>query len=257
MPFKPVLPPIRNLILPDPGWVFVDADFDRADAQIVAWSANEPELKRIMQEGQDVHSENAAWVSALARTTVPRQAMKSGVHLTNYGGKAATLATTLGITKPHAAAFQAYWFERFPGVKRWHEETKLKLRLSHQLRNVWGFRRFYFERLNTEQAVDLLLPQALAWLGQSGVAIAINHAMKQVRRTFPRSDVQLKLQVHDSLLLAVRAELCPAIFPAIIQAMRVEVPFDDPLYIPVSLKWSDLSWGHVHAWQPQSIERAA
>lgn len=255
MPFEPNLPPIRNLILPDPGWVLVDADFDRADAQIVAWSANEPELKRIMQLGIDVHSENAAWVHALTHIPVTRQKMKSGVHLTNYGGKANTLANTLGITKPHAAAFQAHWFKRFPGIKRWHEDTKTKLRLTHQLRNVWGFRRFYFERLNTEAAVDQVLPQALAWLGQSGVAIAINHAMKQVRREFPRSDLRLKLQVHDSLLMAVRQELCPEIFPHIIEAMKVRIPFDDPLYIPVSLKWSDTSWGHVHNWDP--TEKAA
>lgn len=256
--FEPDLPPIRNLILPDPGWVLVDADFDRADAQIVAWSANEPKLKTIFQQGLDVHSDNAEWITLQSGITVPRQKTKAAVHLLDYGGKDNTLAATLGVSKTSATAFRRYWLGRFPGIKRWHEDTKTRLRLTHQLRNVWGFRRFYFERLNTEAAVDQMLPQALAWLGQSGVAIAINHAMKQVRRAFQRSDVRLKLQVHDSLLLAVRQELCPAIFPDIIRAMRVRIPFDDPLYIPVSLKWSDRSWGHVQSWHPpQPPERLA
>ena len=65
MPFSPNLPPIRSLIQPDPGWVLVDADFDRADAQLVAWSANEPRLKVIFQSGMDIHTENAARIYGL------------------------------------------------------------------------------------------------------------------------------------------------------------------------------------------------
>jgi DNA polymerase-1 len=183
-------------------------------------------------------------------TKAQRQAMKAGVHLTNYGGKPRTLGITLGVPTARAQWFQSYWFHRFPGVRAWHDETRVSLRLTHQLRNVWGFRRFYFERLNTEQAVESLLPQALAWLGQSGVAIAINHAMLQVRSKFPRSDLRLRLQVHDSLLVQVRRDLCPDIFPAILDAMRVRIPFDDPLTIPVSLKWSPEDWGHVRSWKP-------
>jgi DNA polymerase-1 len=247
MPFQPDLPPIRSLIKPDPGWVLVDADFDRADAQIVAWSANEPALKVIFQEGLDVHTENAALVSGWAKKVVSRQALKAGLHLTNYGGKARTLAATLGTTIAIAEAFQHYWFGKYPGIRRWHESTLTLLRLQHYIRNVWGFRRFYFERLDGHNA-EALLPQALAWLGQSGVAIAINHAMLQVRAKFPRDSVRLKLQVHDSLLLEVREDLCPGIFPEIIQAMQVRIPFDDPLYIPVSLKYSPSSWGEVHKW---------
>jgi DNA polymerase-1 len=247
--FSPDLPPIRALVKPDPGWVLVDADFDRADAQIVAWSAREPELKQIFQAGTDVHTENAALVyhdGDTGRVTkAQRQAMKAGVHLTNYGGKARTLGITLNVPTARALWFQSYWFHRFPGVKRWHDETRSRLRLEHSLRNVWGFRRFYFERLNTEQAVESLLPQALAWLGQSGVAIAINHAMLALRARIPRDQLRLRLQVHDSLLVEVREELVPDIFPTILDAMRVRIPFDDPLYIPVSLKWSAESWGAV------------
>jgi DNA polymerase I len=251
--FKPKLPPIRSLIKPDPGWLLVDCDFDRADAQIVAWTADEPELKRIFQTGHDVHTENAAYVWHGGDTAKvkphERQRMKAGVHLTNYGGKARTLAATLQVSMADAMNFQGYWFERFPGIAAWHQSTKVDLRLQHCVYNIWGFRRFYFDRLNTEAAVESLLPQVLAWQGQSGVAIAINHAMKQVRARFNRADLKLRLQVHDSLLLEVREELCPAIFPDIIDAMKVLVPFTDPLYIPVSLKWSAVSWGAVKSWR--------
>ena len=260
------LPPVRRLIRPDPGFVLVDADFDRADAQAVAWYADELELKHVFQTGVDIHQENAAWIyypsewtynTPLAFSKVTpdqRQRSKNGIHLTDYGGKARTLASTLNTTVHRAEEFQSYWFDRFPGIKRWHTSVDQRLRLAHCVYNVWGFRRFYFDRIDTKT----LLPQALAWLGQSTIAVAINKAMLRVHHELP--EAQLLLQNHDSLLMQVPARLAPAIFPVILDTMRVKVPFDDPLFIPLSLKWSEESWGQMRKWSPpaaKEINRAA
>lgn len=234
------LPPIRQLILPDPGYVLFEGDFERADAQFVAWYADEPELKAIFQAGHDIYTEEARIIHSRPITLDERQRMKNGTHLTNYGGKARTLASTLGVTVAQAEQFQARWFSRFPGVKRWHRQVYQKLQLSHSIHNVWGFRRFYFERVD-----EHLLPQALAWLGQSGTAVTINKAMLEVRKL---PQVQLLLQIHDSLLGQVLAPLAQEMFPHIVLKMMVQVPFLDPLCIPVSLKWSDRSWGHMEKW---------
>lgn len=236
------LPSIRQLILPDLGFILVEVDFERADAQFVAWYSVEPELKHLFQTGHDIYTEEALWVYETAKI-IPdqRQRLKSGVHLTDYGGKARTLASTLGVTVKRAEEFQSRWFGRFPGIQRWHRMTFHALQLKHHIHNIWGFRRFYFERVD-----EGLLPQALAWLGQSGTAVTINKAMLRIYRELP--DCQLLLQIHDSLLLQVRQELAPAIFPSIIDAMRIEVPFTDPLTIPVTLKWSDKNWGSMKPW---------
>jgi DNA polymerase I len=238
------LPPVRQLILPDPGFVLVEGDFERADAQFVAWYSNEPELKHLFQTGHDIYTEEALWVYETAKI-IPeqRQRLKSGVHLTDYGGKARTLASTLGCTVKRAEEFQARWFGRFPGIKRWHRQTMQKLQLTRCIHNIWGFRRFYFDRID-----EGLLPQALAWLGQSGTAVAINKAMLRVYHELPQ--IQLLLQIHDSILGQVKQDLAPAIFPAFINTMRIKVPFDDPLYIPVELKWSVLNWGSMVKWSP-------
>ena len=247
----PNLPAIRRLYRPDPGYVLVDGDFDRADAQFVGWESDEPELKRIFQLGTDIHTDNAAWLydkantlsaGKLGVTQEERQRAKNTIHGIHYGAKARTTASTAGVTVNRAEQFIENWFKRFPGVPRWHNRVKHQLQLSRQIHNIWGFRRFYFDRL------DNILPQALAWLGQSGVAITINKAMLRINQELP--EAQLLLQVHDSLLMQVPAELCPAIFPVIVEKMRVVVPYKDPLVIPVSLKYSRQSWGNMTKWTP-------
>lgn len=253
----PELPAIRRLIRPDPGWVLVDADYERADAQFVAWEADEPDLKHIFQSGLDIYTDEAKW---LYRTPTirpaQRQALKSCVHAADYGAKARTLASTAGVPVARMEEWlEQRWIGRYRGLGRWHNKVDTQLRLTRQVRNAWGFRRFYFDRIDSHT----VLSQALAWLCQSGVAITINRAMLRFHREL--LEVRLLLQIHDSLLMQVRAADAPAIFPVILEKMRIEVPYADPLVIPASLKWSDRSWGEMEKWTPPAaappLRRAA
>jgi DNA polymerase-1 len=255
----PDLPPIKRLFKPDDGFVLVDVDYERADAQFVAWESDESELKRVFQLGTDIHTENAAWLyqkansltaGKLGVTQEERHRAKNTIHGIHYGAKPRTTASTAGITVARADAFIEIWFTKFPGIHRWHNRIKHQLQLSRTVYNPWGFRRFYFDRL------DNVLPQALAWIAQSGVAVTINKAMLRIDRELP--EAQLLLQIHDSLLMQVPAGLCPAIFPVIMEKMRVVVPYKDPLVIPCSLKYSKTSWGEMIRWIPgQEMKDAA
>lgn len=236
------LPSIRRLILPDEGMTLVDADLERADAQFVAWEADEPELKHIFQTGLDIYTDEATWLYGPTRSNSEsrerRQRLKSVVHACNYAGKGRTLASTAGVTVAKMEEWiNKRWYGRFPGVPKWHKRVERRLRYERQVKNVWGFRRFYFDD------VDKVLPQALAWLGQSGVAVVINKAMLRIRAEVPAS--QILLQVHDSLLQQVPTDRVEELVPVIMEKMKIVVPYDDPLVIPVSVKRSDVSWGDV------------
>lgn len=56
---KLVLPNVRKLIIPDPGYAIYEADLAGADAQVVAWEAEDDDLKSAFRAGLDVHSKNA------------------------------------------------------------------------------------------------------------------------------------------------------------------------------------------------------
>ena len=223
------LPAIRKLFIPDPGYLIADIDLDRADAQVVAWEADDPILKQMFREGVDLHSENAKAMG------VPRPKAKAGIHAINYGVQARTLASTLGITVAEAEAFINRWFQIHPWIAEWHERTMNQLMTSHTVQNAFGYRRFYFDRPQG------LLPEALAWVPQSTVALVINKAMVNLRNNL--SWCQSLLQVHDSLVVQFpRSYLNRR--EEIQKEFLVEVPYEDPLVIPVGMKVSDKSWGH-------------
>lgn len=53
------LPNIRKIFIPDPGYVVFDCDLAGADAQVVAWEADDEDLKRAFRAKLDVHAHNA------------------------------------------------------------------------------------------------------------------------------------------------------------------------------------------------------
>lgn len=225
------LPNIRDLFVPDEGYILVDMDLDRADAQVVAWEADDEELKQAFREGVDIHSENAK-VLGCSRTMA-----KQAVHATNYGVGPRTMASILGITVREAEMFRKRWFEAHPKIKEWHYRVEMQLNKTRMVRNKFGYRKVFFGRLEGS------LPEAIAWIPQSTVACVINRALVKIAEALSEDDVQILLQVHDSLVLQVREDKVDELLPRIKKLAEIVVPYDDPLIIPVSFKVSKGGWG--------------
>lgn len=238
---KPILvhfPDVRKMFIPDPGKNIADIDLDRADAQVVAWESDDEELKRMFREGADIHLENAKTIFGNPRLTKDsreRKLAKAGVHATNYGASARTLARALGITVRQAENFQRRWFAAHPGIAEWHSSVEASLQSTRSVRNKFGFRRYYFDR------VEGILPEALAWIPQSTVAIVINTGFYRIDQQLDEVDVLL--QVHDSLVIQYPRHRREYLLPLVHELMLVEVPYDDPLIIPLGIKESESSWG--------------
>lgn len=228
---------LRKMFIPDPGYVIIDADLKGADARVVAWEADDASLKELFHKGLKLHLENAKAIYGACDGPDDKryQTAKNGVHAVNYGVRERTLAATLGTTIAEASGFIEKWLTAHPGIRRWHDRVEGDLRSKKRVKNAYGFARPYFDRIET------VLPQALAWIGQSTVAITINKAMLQIEERLPF--VQFLLQVHDSLVMQVPRSEYPSIVPAIREAMEVVIPYSDPLIIPASIKASDRSWG--------------
>lgn len=229
------LPNIRKLFIPDPGYTICDTDLDRADLQVVVWEANDDDLKSKLRDGADIHLENAKDIFGVDSAKAKRPLAKAGVHATNYGANARTLARALGITIREAELFQRRWFDAHPGISDWHARVLGMVQGARTVRNAFGFRRYYFDR------VDHILPEALAWIPQSTVAVVTNKGIVNLHEKVP--EVQILLQVHDSLVWQVRTSMFHYVKPRVKKALEVIVPYEDPLIIPVGLKASEKSWG--------------
>lgn len=224
------LPNVRKLFIPDPGYTFFDADLDRADLQVVVWEADDEELRQMLREGVDIHAVNAATLGC------SRPMAKAWVHGTNYGGSPRTMAINCGISVHQAEIMQRTWFSAHPGIHAWHRRTEHQLRNQKYVQNAFGNRCYFFDR------VEGMLPEALAWIPQSTVALVINRIWRGIYERLP--EVQVLLQVHDSLAgqFPTRlSEWCQTRILAI--AQTVTVPYAKPLCIPLGMSTSTISWG--------------
>jgi len=235
------LPNIRKLFVPDPGYILFDADLAGADAQVVAAEAEDTDLLKAFSEGLDIHVKNATdlWGKAFtslegAARKARRQQCKQAVHGTNYGAAARTLANILGWSVHEAEEFQRRWFSLHPGVRAWHDRVESDLRTTRTARNAFNYRIIYFDR------IDALLPQALAWIPQSTVALTCFRGALQLDKTFPTAE--LLLQVHDSLVFQI-PERDSHRTTEIRKTLTNPIPYSTPLVIDWKLSKSNVSWG--------------
>lgn len=243
---KIILPNVRKLLIPDPGYVIFEADLAGADAQVVAWEAEDEDLKNAFRAGLDVHTKNATDMWGTEFTKLPeksfarrfkRHSTKVAVHLTNYGGTPRTLAIAQDWTIAEAERFQKRWFNLHPGIKQnFHGRVEAALATSKTVYNKYGFRCVFFDR------PEAVFPEALAWIPQSTVAHTTYLGAFNLEDAFPH--VEILLQVHDSLVFQFRLSEEPRA-EEILEALQVGTPYDDPLTIPWGLARSEMSWGEV------------
>lgn len=261
------LPNVRKLFIPPPGHSTAEIDLAGADAQVVAWEAGDERLKAAFKAGLKIHAVNAkdifgGMAGPDGRKEPYYKRAKIGVHLTNYGGKPKTLSGSLGISVWEAEKFQRRWFDLHPEIKDWHDRTMSELQERRSVTNKFGYRRLYFDR------IEEILPEALAWVPQSTVAITANRALVNCAPAitgYMRQDLtsdyvfeaqliadrarlqflglRVINQVHDSLLVIYPTPREAEILPILRRVTRIVIPYDDPLIIPWGLKTSTKSWG--------------
>lgn len=221
------LPNIRKIFVPDEGFTYFDMDLDRADLQIVVWEADDAEMKQMLREGVDLHTENAKLLGCT------RQLAKVWVHGTNYGGGPRTMAVECGLTVHQAERMQKRWFSAHPGIAEWHRRTEKQAASHGYISNIFGYRRYLFDRFR--------LPDALAWQPQSSVGRIINTIWDRLLEETPW--IHVLLQVHDSLVGQFPTHRREEALEALRRLSIVTVPYPDPLVIPVGIKISEKSWG--------------
>lgn len=240
---NPACPNIKKLFKPDPGFILFDSDLEQADAQIVAWEADDAILKEVFRDPSlDLHTENAKMIfgSCPEKSHPNRKKAKAGVHAVNYHVAAPTLSKALGITVHEASQFIKKWFDIHPKIKEWHEETERQMLGRGYIENAFGNRKYFFGDTMKPTA----LSEALAWVPQSSVGLIINRAWRQLAKQ-PDSEVQVLLQVHDSLVGQVKKSCFKRMLPIIKDAMLRPVPYNDPLTIGSSIEVSNRSWGLI------------
>lgn len=233
------LPNVRTLFIPDPGYTFFDIDLASADLRIVVWESDEGEMKQMLREGLDPYTEIAKEFyhdPSITKKDPRRQTFKSFAHGTNYLGTAKGLAERLGLSVSEAEKTQKWYFGRFPRIKKWQDDLKDQVTKRRMVQNIFGYRCYFFDRIE-----GTIFNQAAAWIPQSTVACLINRAYVAIDEQLP--EVDILLQVHDSLAGQFPTHLGDSMVRQIVDKAQIALPYADPLIIPVGVKTSTASWG--------------
>ncbi len=141
---------IRQAFIAPPGFKLLAADYSQIELRIMAHLSGDEGLLAAFASDQDVHRATAAEVFGTALDAVTPDQRRSAKAINFgliYGMSAFGLAKQLGIERGQAQAYVERYFERYPGVRRYMDETRASARRLGFVSTVFG-RRLYLPEIN-------------------------------------------------------------------------------------------------------------
>jgi DNA polymerase I len=233
---------IRQAFIAPQGHVLLAADYSQIELRIMAHLSGDASLRAAFAADRDVHQATAAEVFGVEPAAVTPDQRRTAKVINFgliYGMSAFGLARNLGIERGAAQQYVERYFQRYPGVKRFMDETRASARQSGYVETVFG-RRLYLPdiRSGNPQLRQYAERSAINAPMQGTAADIIKRAMIAVHAWCRRPDSPacLIMQVHDELVLEVREgaeeEVAAAVRERMVQAASLSVPLK-----------ADVGWG--------------
>jgi DNA polymerase-1 len=230
---------IRQAFVAPPGHVLMAADYSQIELRIMAHLSGDASLLRAFAEDRDIHQATAAEVFGLepaAVTADQRRAAKAINFGLIYGMSAFGLARQLGIDRGAAQQYVNLYFERYPGVKRYMDDTRAMAREQGFVETVFGRRLYLPDIRSRNQGLRQYAERSAINAPMQGTAAdIIKRAMISVHDWLVRGGVpaRLVMQVHDELVLEVREEATAAIEQGLRERMSAAAELRVPLKVDV------------------------
>jgi len=200
---------IRQAFIAPPGFTLVAADYSQIELRIMAHLSGDAGLLRAFAEDRDVHQATAAEVFGVALSEVTPDHRRSAKAINFgliYGMSAFGLARQLGIGRGEAQRYVELYFERYPGVKRYMEETRRQAHETGFVETVAGRRLYLPEIQSRNQALRQYAERSAINAPMQGTAAdIIKRAMIDIDDWLQSGGVgaRMIMQVHDELVLEV------------------------------------------------------
>ena len=213
---------IREAFIAPPGWSIVSADYSQIELRIMAHLSEDAALLRAFNEGQDVHRATAAEVFGATPEEVTNEQRRYAKVINFgliYGMTAFGLAQNLGIGRDAAKSWIDRYFQRYPGVARYMDETRALAKRQGYVETIFG-RRLWLPEINSPNGPRRSGAERAAINApmQGTAADLIKLAMIAVQEVIDREQrsSRLIMQVHDELVLEVP--------PAELDWARTQIP---------------------------------
>ncbi len=240
---------IRQAFVAPPGHVLVAADYSQIELRIMAHLSGDEGLLAAFAADRDIHQATAAEVFGAAPSEVTpdqRRAAKAINFGLIYGMSAFGLARQLGIERGAAQKYVDLYFQRYPGVKRYMDETRAMAREQGFVETVAG-RRLYLPdiRSRNNQLRQYAERSAINAPMQGTAADIIKRAMIDVHDWLAggRAHARLVMQVHDELVLEVRADVVDTVAGRLTDLMSSAAELRVPLKVDIG---RGANWDEAH-----------
>jgi DNA polymerase I len=244
---------IRRAFVAAPGMKLVSADYSQIELRLLAEVAEVPALRKAFRDGLDIHAMTASEMFGVPVKDMPAEVRRRAKAINFgiiYGISAFGLANQLNIPREEAGAYIKKYFERFPGIRDYMEETKKFCREHGYVLTLFGRKCHYpdirasnpsIRAFNERAAVNARL--------QGSAADIIRRAMVRIEPalTAAQLSAQMLLQVHDELIFEVPDSEVEKTLP-VVRKVMIDAPHPAvSLHVPLQVEArAAANWDEAH-----------
>jgi DNA polymerase-1 len=221
---------IRRAFIASPGHKLVSADYSQIELRLLAEIADIPVLKQAFRDGLDIHAMTASEMFGVPIKGMPAEIRRRAKAINFgiiYGISAFGLANQLGIAREEASAYIKKYFERFPGIRAYMDQTRDFCRAHGYVETLFGRKCHYPDIKASNASVRSFNERAAINARLQGTAAdIIRRAMTKMEEALAehKLSAQMLLQVHDELIFEVPDDEVAKTLP-VVQHVMQDAPF--------------------------------
>lgn len=241
---------VRKAFIPrDENHVILSADYSQIELRLIAEISQDKNMLEAFAQGLDIHTATAAKVYGvpLAEVSSTQRRNAKAVNFgIIYGQSAFGLSQNLGIPRKEAAEIIESYFNQYPGIKQYMQNTMISAREKGYVETIMGRRR-YLRDINSQNATirGFAERNAINAPIQGSAADMIKLAMIRIHQDIIDQKLasRMTMQVHDELVFDVPKGEVEAMKTIIAERMKHAMPVGVPIEVEIG---QGLNWLEAH-----------
>lgn len=244
---------IRTAFVAAPGKTLISADYSQIELRVLAHIADIQALKDAFEEGLDIHAMTASEMFNVPVEGMPSEVRRRAKAINFgiiYGISAFGLANQLSIPRSEAGDYIKTYFERFPGIRDYMDEQKVKVKADGYVTTIFG-RKIQFPNANSGNPSERSFVERASINApiQGSAADIIRRAMIRMEPELKKAkiDADMLLQVHDELIFEVPQGTEDVAIPVIKRVMENAAEPAVRLSVPIQVDaHAAKNWDEAH-----------